>query len=154
VRRRIVGFEQDDVGDWVAILDCHHRRHVRHRPPLWPAAWVTDESQRAARVGTELPCGRCDRAELPDDLVVVRTTPTWDEETMPDGLRRAHRVAGGVWARLRVDAGALRLVLATDPQRDVVVRRGEAQAIPPDVEHHVDPLGTVRFALDFLRPAD
>ncbi len=36
VERRITGFAQDDVGDWVALLDCHHRQHVRHHPPLWP----------------------------------------------------------------------------------------------------------------------
>lgn len=30
VRRRIVGFHQDEGGDWVAELSCMHRQHVRH----------------------------------------------------------------------------------------------------------------------------
>ena len=34
----------------------------------------------------------CDRAELPEGLRWVRTSAVWDEETMPAGLRRAHRV--------------------------------------------------------------
>ncbi len=30
----IVGFEQDELGDWRAILACGHRQHVRDNPPL------------------------------------------------------------------------------------------------------------------------
>ncbi|MCB1185380.1 DUF3565 domain-containing protein, partial [bacterium] len=30
----ITGFIQDEAGDWIALLACGHRRHVRHRPPL------------------------------------------------------------------------------------------------------------------------
>ena len=47
MRRRIVGFVADEVGDWVALLDCHHRQHVRHRPPFRVAPWVEDEAGRA-----------------------------------------------------------------------------------------------------------
>ncbi|MDQ3145661.1 MAG: DUF3565 domain-containing protein, partial [Actinomycetota bacterium] len=79
-----------------------HRQHVRHDPPLRSAPWVLDEVARWQHVGTDLACPLCDRAELPDDLEVVRTTGTWDERTMPPGLRQAHRVAPGTWARLQV----------------------------------------------------
>lgn len=150
VERRIVGFVADDVGDWVALLDCFHRRHVRHRPPLWPNAWVEDATGRAEHIGAGIDCGRCDRCELPDDLVVARTTATWDEHTLPTALRRAHRVAAGTWGRLRVEAGRLRFVAATVPPTDVEVVAGGSQAIPPDVEHAVEPLGAVRFAVEFL----
>lgn len=33
IGRRIVGFDRDEEGDWVALLECGHRQHVRHRPP-------------------------------------------------------------------------------------------------------------------------
>jgi tellurite methyltransferase len=97
-----------------------------------------------------LNCPLCDRCELPDGLVVVRTTATWDERTMPNALRRAHRVASGTWGRLRVEAGSLRFVARTDPLTDVIVESPRAQGIPPDVEHHVEPRGPIRFAIDFL----
>jgi len=82
VRRVIVGFEADDAGDWVARLDCHHRQHIRHRPPIWSAPWIEDDVARARHVGAALACPLCDRCELPDGLVVVRTTATWNERTI------------------------------------------------------------------------
>ncbi|MGH8070993.1 MAG: DUF3565 domain-containing protein [Candidatus Entotheonellia bacterium] len=36
VKRQIVGFHHDEVGDWVAALECGHGRHMRHKPP-WQA---------------------------------------------------------------------------------------------------------------------
>ena len=154
MRRRIVGFEADEIGEWVALLDCFHRQHVRHRPPFRVAPWVEDEAGRTAHVGNELACPLCDRCELPDGLVVVRTTSTWDETSVPDALRRAHRVAAGTWGRLRVTRGALRFVAATEPVTDVIVDAEHPQAIPPDVEHHVEPRAATQFVVDFLRPPD
>lgn len=152
VERRIVGFVTDTVGEWVAQLDCFHRQHVRHAPPFRSAPWVMDDVARGQRVGTTLDCPLCDRAELPDDVQVVRVTDTWDEATMPAGLRRAHRVATGTWGRLRVDAGELRFRARTQPPLDVVVDAHAGQAIPPGVEHEVEPCGPVRFFVEFLRP--
>jgi hypothetical protein len=62
VRRAIVGFEQDEVGDWVALLECGHRQHVRHRPPWREREWVQTAEGRQARVGSPLECSDCDEA--------------------------------------------------------------------------------------------
>lgn len=59
VPRRIVCFDRDDAGEWVAELDCGHRQHVLHDPPWQLRAWVVDDTARAARIGTMLECGRC-----------------------------------------------------------------------------------------------
>jgi len=56
---RIVSFEQDDSGQWVARLACGHARHVRHQPPFQLAEWVTTEAGRADKIGREMPCQRC-----------------------------------------------------------------------------------------------
>lgn len=152
VMRRIVGFELDEVGDWRAQLDCLHRQHVRHQPPFRLAPWVLDEAERVRRVGTTLDCPLCDRCEIPADLAVVRTTATWDERTMPDTLRRAHRVASGRWGRLHVVDGSLRFAAATDPPTDVVLDAPDTHGIPPDVDHFVEPQGAASFAIDFLAP--
>lgn len=38
--RNITGFHQDEAGDWVAELNCHHGQHVRNKPPFFNRPWV------------------------------------------------------------------------------------------------------------------
>ncbi len=61
---RIVGFDVDGEGHWVALLSCGHRQHVRHDPPLVERPWVLTELGRAGRLGTALRCVRCELEEL------------------------------------------------------------------------------------------
>lgn len=68
MERRIVGFRQDEAGDWVAELDCGHGQHVRHDPPWQLRPWVVEPLGRAEHVGTALDCRICD--------VVSRRSPT------------------------------------------------------------------------------
>ena len=58
--RRIIGFHQDQEGDWVAELECGHNQHVRHDPPWQERAWVLSSEGRAGRLGTELTCRLCE----------------------------------------------------------------------------------------------
>jgi hypothetical protein len=58
--RRIVGFHQDEFGDWVAELDCGHCQHMRHNPPWTNRPWVITEEGRASRLGTMLVCKCCE----------------------------------------------------------------------------------------------
>jgi len=60
VQRAMVGFETDDVGDWVALLECGHRQHVRHRPPWQERPWVLSAEGREGRIGSTLECPACD----------------------------------------------------------------------------------------------
>jgi hypothetical protein len=62
MERVIVGYHQDDRGDWVAELACGHQRHVRHDPPWQVRPWVVDEEGRRGRLGTPLECGLCAQA--------------------------------------------------------------------------------------------
>jgi len=98
-----------------------------------------------------LNCPPCDRAELPDGLRVTRSTELWDEHTLQKALCRAHRVPGGVWGRLQVQRGRLRFCAQTQPPINLIVDREAPQAIPPEVEHHVELLGQVGFFVEFLQ---
>jgi hypothetical protein len=60
MNRKITGFEKDEEGHWRANLECGHRQHVRHDPPLTTRPWVLSEADRAARIGWELYCKHCD----------------------------------------------------------------------------------------------
>lgn len=153
MNRQITGFHLDDQGDWIAELSCGHQQHVHHRPPFQVRPWVVDAESRRSRVGSSLSCPLCDRAELPEGLVRVRITPMWDEHTMPEGLRRTHRLARGTWGLIKVDSGQLRFVFRGDPIISVVVDDKGVQAIPPELEHFVQPLGHVRFSIEFFAVA-
>lgn len=59
MQRAIVGFRQDEHGDWIVELSCGHSRHVRHDPPFQLRPWVLDEESRRQRLGTEIECGLC-----------------------------------------------------------------------------------------------
>jgi hypothetical protein len=62
IPRRIVGYHRDELGDWVAELDCGHGQHVRHDPPWQVRPWVTTDAGRAEHLGTTLLCARCAEA--------------------------------------------------------------------------------------------
>lgn len=148
--RTIDDFHQDEDGDWVAELSCLHSQHVRHVPPFADRPWVTTAAGRAERIGAEWDCPLCDRAELPDGLVLARTAGPFDHETVPPGLTRDHRVAGRTWADLRVVHGSVGFRMATDPPIDRTLRAGESQAIPPLVPHALEPSKGAVFVVDFL----
>lgn len=60
MKRRIVGFYEDIEGYFVAMLECGHEQHVRHKPPLVERPWVLTAEGRLSRVGFELDCRDCD----------------------------------------------------------------------------------------------
>ncbi|HEV7914617.1 MAG TPA: DUF3565 domain-containing protein [Albitalea sp.] len=64
--RRIVGFHQDELHDWVAQLECGHHQHVRHDPPWTSRPWVLTPEGRAGVIGRMLPCRKCDTGAPPD----------------------------------------------------------------------------------------
>ena len=139
MQRTIVGFHQDEDGDWVAELSCLHNQHVRHRPPFQQRPWVLDESQRAARVGAALDCPLCDRAELPEGLRLARTAGPFEADTLPPCLRTAPRVAE-------------RPSMESEPPVRARVEAGGRQPIPPGVRHALTVDGPVRLTVDFLVP--
>jgi len=159
VNQVITGFHQDADGDWVAELSCGHNQHVRHNPPFMPRPWAVSAAGRAERLGTPLSCPPCERAELPEAIRPVRSSPEWDEHTLPPGLRQAHQLAASTWGKIVVREGALRFSLRFSPpssqcgESPLSVELGPhtpVQAIPPGVRHEVDPLGHVRFRIDFF----
>lgn len=104
----------------------------------------------AGRLGSDLDCPRCDRAEMPDGLVVVRVAGPFDEATVPAGLRRAHRMAAGTWGRLVVTEGTVGFTLETGPPTERRLVAGDDQPIPPAVDHHLIVHGPVRLRVEFL----
>ena len=59
MERKIMGYHQDEFGDWVADLECGHQQHVRHNPPFVSRPWVLTEEGRQRFVGFDLVCKDC-----------------------------------------------------------------------------------------------
>ena len=151
--RTIDGFHQDEQGDWVAELSCLHTQHVRHQPPFLDRPWVETASGRSGRVGADIECSPCDRAEMPDGLHVVRTVGPFDSETLPRGLQRDHRVAERTWGCVRLIEGTVRFSIEADPRIVLQLRAGDTHPIPPGMPHALQVEGHLRVAVDFLTRA-
>ena len=59
MKRKMISFEQDEEGHWVANLECGHRQHVRHDPPFRIRPWVLTAEGRVSKIGTYLNCLEC-----------------------------------------------------------------------------------------------
>lgn len=60
MEQKIVGFHKDAEQVWVADLQCGHKQHVRHDPPMVERSWVLSSEGRQSHLGTQLNCKRCD----------------------------------------------------------------------------------------------
>ena len=89
---------------------------------------------------------------LPADAVPYQRTKTFDESSLPQALRNAHRTKPGVWGRIHVREGTLRYEILGPETESHVLRPGVTGVIEPEVLHRVEPLGPVRFFVEFLRP--
>lgn len=149
MQRPITGFARDESGHWTALLSCGHRQHVRHDPPFVNRPWTVTAVGRASRLGKPLDCVCCDRLEVPSACVIVSCTPEFTEASIPKSLHAHHMTTAGVWGRIVVTAGALRY-RCTALNIDVVLTPAQPGIVVPETSHQVDPVGTVRFFLEFL----
>ena len=150
MHRPITGFATDSEGDWVALLSCGHPQHVRHRPPFFDRTWVTTEDGRAAMLGKPLDCIRCDRLEIPDGFVAYKQTAVFTESTVPKGLLNDHNTRPGIWGKIVVLEGSLRYLV---PALGLAIRLSPEThgVVAPEVIHHLEPVGAVRFYIAFHR---
>jgi tellurite resistance-related uncharacterized protein len=79
-----------------------------------------------------------------------KSTPVFDAETLPQGLRRVHSTKEGTWGLIRVLEGQLRLFFPDTGREEVLTpeRRG---LVCPGEPHLVEPLGPFRMQVDFYR---
>ena len=79
-----------------------------------------------------------------------KTTPVFDQVSLPQAIRSEHSTKEGVWGLLRVLAGEVRLVF-DDPPRVVQVTPDNPAPIPPQAVHHVEVDGPMRMQVEFYR---
>jgi tellurite resistance-related uncharacterized protein len=91
---------------------------------------------------------------LPSDVRPYRRTDVFTEATVPAALLRAHNTKPGVWGLIHVLEGRL-AYRVTDPSRPaqatVLTPEAAPGVVEPGVLHEVEPLGPVRFFVEFHR---
>lgn len=92
-------------------------------------------------------------SSIPAGLEVSKRTPEFSEATIPDGLLRAHSTKPGTWGHIQVAAGTLRYSILDErrQQRELLLTPATRGVIEPGILHRVEPIGRVRFSVDFLR---
>lgn len=85
---------------------------------------------------------------LPEGVEAYRRTDEFTEQTLPAGLRRNHSTKAGVWALIHVLEGRLRYVVP-NWNYDEVLEPGVKGIVAPQIEHFVEPLGSVRLFVEF-----
>ena len=88
---------------------------------------------------------------LPPDVVHYKSSPEFTEQTVPDGLLRSHTTAAGVWGRIRVLEGCLRYRIVEPQLEEHLLTPALPGVVEPQVKHEVEPVGPVRFCVDFFR---
>jgi tellurite resistance-related uncharacterized protein len=90
----------------------------------------------------------------PPKLSPYRRTAEFTAATVPAGLLRAHTTKAGAWGLIHVLEGRLAYRI-TDPRRPpsetILTAGAEPGLVEPTVLHEVEPLGPVRFYVEFLR---
>lgn len=77
-----------------------------------------------------------------------KSTPIFDETTLPAGLRKEHRTKPGVWGVIRVLEGRVRYCVL-DPASETILDPVHPGLVLPDQPHFVEPLGAMRMRVDF-----
>lgn len=88
---------------------------------------------------------------LPLNVVPYQRTREFSETTTPGALRRRHTTKPGVWGRIRVLEGSLRYRILEPHLEEYVLSPEVSGVVEPQVPHEVEPLGKVRFFVEFLR---
>lgn len=150
MERPITGFGLDNQGDPIAILSCGHPQHVRNKPPFINRPWVTTEQGRNDMIGKMLTCIRCDKFELPDNLIFYKQTPVFTERTVPANLQKDHSEKAGVWAKIIVAEGRLRYRVNA-LKIEMELSRDKMGIVVPEIPHSVKPVGKVCFFIEFYK---
>ena len=64
----IIGYFQDEAGQWFAKLDCGHGQQLMQDAPAANNAWVQSQMGRDDKIGVLMICPKCISGEMPDRL--------------------------------------------------------------------------------------
>lgn len=88
--------------------------------------------------------------ELPSDVIVYKSTPIFDQDSIPKAILKEHTTKVGVWGKINILEGELLYTILKEPKEEVVLNSKKFGVVEPEVLHKVTPLGKVKFFVEFL----
>ena len=89
--------------------------------------------------------------ELPENVSAYKKTPEFTEETVPQGLLNDHNTKEGVWGKIVILEGQLEYTIQ-EPELEVIeLNPNHYGVVEPTIKHHIKPLGSVKFYVEFYR---
>lgn len=77
-----------------------------------------------------------------------KSTPVFDQGTLPAGLRKEHRTKAGVWGVINILEGSVRYRIL-DPVSETILDVDHPGLVMPAQPHLVEPLGDMTLRVDF-----
>lgn len=88
---------------------------------------------------------------IPDTVEVYSKSPVFNQDTIPDRLRKNHHTQEDFWAKIIVKEGEL-LYYIDDQPEPIRLTQDLPGVIEPKVPHRVDPAdGGVKFYIEFYK---
>lgn len=85
-----------------------------------------------------------------DSLKAYKSTPVFDEKTLPAALQKAHCTKAGTWGLLELLSGELTYVIEESGSSRRMAT-GDKQIIEPQQLHHVELTGAMQMQVHFFR---
>jgi tellurite resistance-related uncharacterized protein len=88
---------------------------------------------------------------IPNGFEPYKKTPIFDESTVPAGLLKAHKTKAGTWGKIVVLEGGLKYLIQEPEVEMHSLNQDVYGVVEPGILHEVQPLGKVKFYVEFYR---
>jgi len=89
--------------------------------------------------------------DIPETAESYKSTPEFNEDTVPPGLLKAHQTKQGTWGKINVNQGKLLYRILEPAIEEIVLSPSKFGVVEPTVLHEVLPQGKVSFHVEFFR---
>ena len=89
--------------------------------------------------------------QLPSGTSPYKRTPIFTQDSIPAALRRAHQTKPSTWGKIVVVSGNLLYRIVEPNVEEVHLSPEQPGVVEPTVLHEVQPLGEVKFYVEFYR---
>ena len=86
---------------------------------------------------------------LPKNVKPYLKTRVFTQDTIPDKLLADHNTKEGSWGVINIEEGQLEYKITGEEA--IILSKDKSGIIEPTVKHHIKPIGSVSFYIEFYR---